>query len=144
MNTIKSRENKELKIKYLNIILITLILSALINSSIIIFREISKSANILLLIIIFSLPFIFGGILSGFSKEGQKKVLGGVLVGAITTTISAAITLLIYGLITLPVSEWSFYIPLGIIYTIPLLIIGAFLGLFGSFIGIMIRKWQDK
>lgn len=144
MNNIKSDKNNALNLKYLNIILITLILSSLINSLIIIFREIFKSGNILLLIIIFVLPIILGGVLSGFSKYGQKKVLGGVLVGAVTATISLGLTLLIYGLITLPFSEWSFYIPLGIVYIVPLFGIGALLGLIGSFVGILIRKWHDK
>lgn len=145
MNTMKkSDELKGLKIKYLNIILLTVILSSLINSIYIVFIFNSWNLDPQILIII-TLPFIFGGILSGFVSDGKKAILGGVMVGAISAAVSIDINLLLFGLITLPTSEWSFYLPLGIIYATTFsLIIGAFLGIIGSIMGVFIKRWLNR
>lgn len=137
---IQSNNDHGLKIKYLNIILLTLILSSLINGlifTISLTYSVSLNSNPLIFIII-SLPFVLGGILSGFIKEGSNGVLGGLMVGGLSMLISLNISLLLYGFITLPSSEWNFYIPLGIIYMTPIfLVAGAVLGLIGGIVGVL-------
>lgn len=139
--------NQGLKIKYINIILIILILSSLTHSLIYMLVPIFSDSWILnlFILIVISLPFIIGGILSVFINEGRKRVMRGFIVVAISAAISIDLTLLLYGLTTLPTSEWSFYIPLGLIYTTPLSMgMGAILGLIGIFVGIVITKFINK
>ena len=128
VNKFEPLKNENIKITYLNLIILIIIISAPVNALFLNVFKLSAVGYILIL-----LPFILGGILAGLILDKNKRIVGGLLVSA----MASAVSLSIYGVInqifagSLGVAGYALYY----ILMIPIfLIIGGLMGFIGSVI----------
>lgn len=133
METTNNLTNKEITLKYLNILLIFVILLMMLCMV----SSLSfKNSFELLTYIILALPCI-GGVIAGFIGGGIRGVLGGIFVGALSFGIGPSIYIILSTIITSP-DPASIIL---IVVLIPMLLaIGGIAGLLGGIIGVSIKK----
>ena len=123
-----SLKNENIKITYLNLIILIIIISALINALILNVFKIFAIGYVFIL-----LPFILGGILAGLILDKNKRIVGGLLVSA----VAAAVSLSIYGVINQIIAGSPYEIVYALYYILMIpvfLIIGGLMGFIGSVI----------
>ncbi|MBM4240637.1 MAG: hypothetical protein FJ150_03050 [Euryarchaeota archaeon] len=132
MKIINKLKNNEIALKYLNIMLIFVILSMIISMIPFLFL---KNGSDLLTYIIFILPGI-GGLIASYIGGGIRGILGGAVVGALVFCIGPGIFLILSTLITSPDPS---SIVLMVVWIPTALIIGGIAGLIGGFIGFLVK-----
>lgn len=123
-----SLKNENIKITYLNLIILIIIISSLINALILNVFKIFAIGYVLIL-----LPFTLGGILAGLILDKNKRIVGGLLVSA----VAAAVSLSIYGVINQIIAGSPYEIGYALYYILMIpvfLIIGGLMGFIGSVI----------
>lgn len=128
VNKFEPLKNENIKITYLNLIILIIIISAPVNALFLNVFKLSAVGYILIL-----LPFILGGILAGLILDKNKRIVGGLLVSA----MASAVSLSIYGVINQIIAGSPGEVGYALYYIlmIPIfLIIGGLMGFIGSVI----------
>lgn len=126
VNKFEPLKNENIKITYLNLIILIIIISAPVNALFLNVFKLSAVGYILIL-----LPFILGGILAGLILNKNKRIVGGLLVSAMASVVSLSI----YGVINQIIAGSPYevgYVFYYILLTPVFLIVGGIMGLFGS------------
>lgn len=133
-----SLKNENIKITYLNLTILTITISTMVNALILNVLKLSTIGYVLIL-----LPFLLGGILAGLILDKNKRIVGGLLVGAMAATVSLSIYTAINQ--TIAGSPYEVGYVLFIIFLIPIfLIAGGIMGLVGSIITSIAEKITNR
>lgn len=138
MEVKNSLKNENMKITYLNLIILILIISSVVNALVL---HVFKLELIIGYIFVL-LSFVLGGVLVVLILD-KNRILSGVLVSAVAATVSFSIYAVMNQIIAGASSEIGQLI--FIIFLIPVfLIAGALMGLIGSIIVVTVEKLVNR